>query len=211
MAERKFVFIPPVAGTTDSTFLRQVQDGSEKAWDEFYRKYSAMIRFVGKKRSLTPEECDDLMVEVMTTFWKKMDTFVYNRGQGRFRNYLGRIADYCAMMVFARNSQHKMLSIDTIEEYPDEVDEKFLDEWRDYLLELALEELKEKVDTETYQVFYMSFVQGLSVSDITAVTRKTPASIYVIRSRCFSHLSSFIAHYRKIGLEMSSGHSHKKA
>jgi DNA-directed RNA polymerase specialized sigma24 family protein len=109
----------------------------------------------------------------MTIFWKKMDRFVYDRNQGRFRSYLGKIASFCALLLNSRKQkqQRRFKALDDVENYPDEIDETFMDEWRDYLLSKALEDLKEKVDTETFQVFYMSFVQKYSVREISAVTR----------------------------------------
>ena len=75
--------------TTHSSFLQKISSGNEEAWGEFYRKYVGMVRTVGRKRRLTPDECDDLMVSVMLIFWKKLDTFVYDRQRGKFRSYLG--------------------------------------------------------------------------------------------------------------------------
>lgn len=196
--------------TTNSSLLRSVQSGNDAAWTKFYQKYSRMIQYIGKSRGLSPEECDDLMVEVMTVFWKKMETFVYDRRRGRFRSYLGRIADFCAMRHFARKRSDSMLLLDENLDYPADVDTRIMDEWRDYILERALEELRQTVDTETYQVFYMSFVQKCSVEKISAVTRKTANNIYVIRSRCFAKLTRFIAELRQLDEGTSGPHSHKK-
>ena len=91
-----------VSYTTSSSLLRSVQAGDETAWRIFYHRYVSMIRFVGKKRQLTPAECDDLMVDTMTVFWQKMNDFVYDRERGKFRSYLGRIANYCAIRIFSR-------------------------------------------------------------------------------------------------------------
>ena len=82
-------------------------------------------------------------------------------------------------------------------DYPPEIDQLYMDEWRDFLLQKAIDELKQIVDTETYQVFYMSVVQNRPVSDISAVTRKTPNNIYVIRSRCLKKLRRLIQSYRQ--------------
>ena len=49
--------------TTDSSCLRDIKTGSETAWREFYLKYYGMIRFIGKKRNLTPEDCAILNAE----------------------------------------------------------------------------------------------------------------------------------------------------
>ena len=76
-------------------------------------------------------------------------------------------------------------------------------EWQAFILERALEDLKNHVDSDTYNVFYMSVVQNRPVEDIAKVTRKTPNNIYVIRSRCLQKLKQLIADYKREGYSHS--------
>ena len=198
-----------VSYTTSSTLLRNVQAGDETAWRIFFHRYVRMIRFVGKKRQLTPAECDDLMVDTMTVFWQKMNEFVYDRERGKFRSYLCRIANYCAIRIFSRRQKATVPVEEICPEYAEEIDVAMMDEWRNFLLSKAMEALKQSVDTEIYQCFYMYFVQHCSVEEISAVTRKTPNNIYVIRSRCLAKLTALIAEYRHLEEAMLADHSHK--
>lgn len=197
------------AYSTDSSLLRHVQAGNNTAWDTFYQKYSGMIYSIGKQRQLTAEECDDLMINVMTIFWQKMNDFIYDPAKGKFRSYLGKIANYCAIQLFFRRKENKTIPFNGDMDYPDEVDDFFMEEWRDFLLNKAMEVLREQVDTEIYQVFYMSFVQKCPVEEIAAVTRKTPNNIYVIRSRCLAKLGKLIQELRQLDEEMLSRHSQR--
>ena len=193
--------------------LRGVQSGSEEAWRAFYQKYAKMIRFIGQKRGLTPDACDDLMIEVMTIFWKKMDNFLYDRERGNFRSYLGRIANYCAMRFWAKKKRNESFMLQDsamVAAYPVEVDTGIMEEWHNYILELALEDLKQNMDTETWQVFYMSVVQKRPPGEISAITRKSLNNIYVIRSRYLAKLTKLIAEYRQLDEEMLGAHSHRK-
>ena len=199
-----------VSYTTDSSLLRHVQQGNEEAWNRFYHKYIGMIHAIGKKRRLTPEERDELMIEVMTIFWRKMEHFIYDRKRGKFRSYLVKIADYCAMQIFSKKEDDPEIISDPIMDYPSDVDDALMEDWQNYLLDKALEALRENVDTEVYQVFYMSFIQKCPVPEIAAITRKTPNNIYVIRSRCLSKLTALIKEFRQLDDQMLSSHSHKK-
>ena len=183
--------------STHSSFLRDMSNGSEQAWFEFCRKYSGMIRYIGQKRQLSPEECDDLLVDVMTIFWKRIDNFVYEPERGKFRSYLGKITDRSALKIL-RKKHHDEVSIEDSElNYPDDIDQSFMNEWRDFVLENALSELKNIVDTEHYQIFYMSFFQKRSAEDISILTGKTPSNIYTVRSRCLKKLKELISVYRQ--------------
>lgn len=194
---------------TDSSLLRHVQDGDQTAWNDFYRKYSAMICSIGKKKHLSAEDCEDLKINVMTVFWKKMDEFIYDRNRGKFRNYLGKISEYCALRILSNQRRYTALDAEPELEYPAEIDETIMQEYRDFLVEKALAVLREELDTEIYQVFYMSFVQKLPVKEIAAVTRRSANNIYVIRSRCLKKLAAVINEERQLESGFLSIHSHK--
>ena len=183
--------------TTNSSMLRSISAGSEEAWCEFHRKYVGMVHAVGRKRRLTKEECDDLMVTVMVTFWKKLDTFVYDRQRGKFRSYLAKIADFSAQKIYRNSHLDKGDILHTqLVDYPEGIDSVHMEEWKNFVIEQALEELQKTIDTETYQVFYMYFVQKRPVADIAEFTRKTPNNIYAINSRCRKKIKAIIAAYR---------------
>lgn len=198
-----------ISYTTNSTLLENVRSGDDPAWNEFYVKYAGMIYAIGQKRSLSKEDCDDLLIEVMTVFWRRMEDFIYDRGKGKFRSYLSKIAHNCAIQIYTRRIKHKNGVAEELNtEYPADVDIAMMDEWRNFLLEKAMEKLKLTIDTETYQVFYMLFVQNCPVDEVAAVTRKTASNIYVIRSRCLSKLSAFLREFRKLDESQLPAHSH---
>jgi RNA polymerase sigma factor (sigma-70 family) len=186
-----------ISYATRSSFIKQIKSGNEEAWMNFYSKYVGMIHSIGRKHNLTKEECDDLMVEVMLIFWKKLDNFFYDRSKGRFRSFLSRISDIAAIKIYKKS--RRQYQTDEIQdlEYPAEVDEKYMQEYQDFLLDKALEDLKELVDTETYEVFYMSVFQSRPVNEIALVTRKSPGNIYAIRHRCLKKLKELINFYRQ--------------
>lgn len=199
--------------TTRTSFLEQIQSGNENAWREFYTRYAGMINHIGQQRNLTADECDDLMVDVMVIFWKKVAAFIYDPERGRFRNYLSKITDYAAMKIFRRNRNEDLVlsgSGDDIE-YPNDVDSVYMAEWQAFILERALEDLKNSVDTDSYQVFYMSVVQKRPVKEVSAITRKTSNNIYVIRSRCLKKLKELIAGYRQCEESELMRHSTRKS
>ena len=197
---------PP--STTRSSFLRRVQSGDEQAWCEFYRRYSGMIADIGRRRGLTPEEQEELSNEVLLTFWKKVDSFVYDRSRGTFRGYLAVIANFISLRLFRKRQLRENRFVEAApEEYPGEVDPSIMEEWRNFVLEKALEELQAQVDTETWETFHMSFVQRRPVEEVSSVTRKSPNNIYVIRSRCLKRLRVILASFRQSGDSELSGHS----
>ena len=195
------------SSATRSSFLEKIRSGDEKAWFQFREKYIQMIRHIGRLRGLTDEECDDLMTEVMVIFWKKMEHFIYDSTRGKFRSYLGRIADFASLKMLRK--KRKDVTCPLTGDYPDELDCTAMDEWRDYLMQKALEELQNSVDTVTYQAFYMLVFQKRTIAEVSAVTRKTPNTLYGIRSRCTRKLKTIITAYRQFDSLELPIHSHK--
>lgn len=195
--------------TTSSSFLRRVQSGNEAAWHDFYARYAGMIRAIGQKRSLTPEECDDLLIDVMVIFWKQMERFTYDRSRGSFRAFLARITQFAAGKI--RNREHRPAPAAPAAEcdYPPDVDRISMEEWRDFLLKSAMEDLKQEVDTEIWQVFYMLEFQHRTITEVAAITRRKPNNLYIIRHRCYRKLREIIAAYRERGDSELALHSHR--
>ena len=182
--------------STRSSFLRRVRSGNEAAWFEFHDRYVRMVRHIGAQRGLSAPECDELMVDVMLIFWKKMESFFYDPRRGRFRSYLAAIADLAARKVLRNNRKKSELPLSF--DYPADVDVSEMEEWRNHLLKTALAELRESVDTVTYEAFYMLAVQGRPVEEVSAVTRKSANTLYGIRFRCIRKLKRIIGGYRQL-------------
>lgn len=185
--------------TTNPSFLERVKSGNEKAWSEFYKKYAGMIYHIGQEQHLSPEECDDLTIEVMTVFWKKIDNFLYDPARGKFRSYLGKISNFTVLKIKKRRSKEiqNKAEEEEILSYPECIEDSCMKEWQDFIISKALEELRLQVDTETYQAFYMSFFQHRPPREIAAITRKSVNNVYVIRSRCLKKLKAIISCFRQ--------------
>ena len=192
---------------TRSSFLDKIRSGDETAWFDFHRRYVKMIHHIGIQRGLSNAECDDLMIEVMLIFWTKMDNFVYDPNRGKFRSYLGKIAELLSLKILRNDRKNPSLELPC--EYPSDVDVASMEEWNEYLMSRALEDLRASVDTITYQAFYMLVFQRRSVAEVSAVTRKSANTIYGIRSRCVKKLKKIIAAYRQFDEETLRGNSHK--
>lgn len=202
--------------TTRSSFLERLRSNDENSWKEFHTRYMNMIRYTGTKRGLSEEECQDLMIEVMVIFWNKMNEFIYDRNKGHFRSYLCKIADFVSLKFMRSGNKKPPVQTLEVSEYPGDIDVGYMEEWQNFLLEKALEELKKSVDTTTFQVFYMLVFQEKDVKEVSYVTRKSASCIYNIRFRCTKKLKGIIDYYRSIeeaefSLPFPSTHSHKKA
>ena len=75
------------ASRTHASLLIRLRDNTDQqAWDEFYERYSPMIR--GWCRHWFPHELDDMVQEVFKLLVCCLKSFEYEPGKGRFRGYL---------------------------------------------------------------------------------------------------------------------------
>lgn len=190
--------------TTSKTLLDKLQSGDAVSWTEFFDRYRGIIVSLGNLKGLTPEECDDLVQEVMLCFFKNSKTFVFNPQIARFRTYFGRIIQARIFDLLRRRYQSNRLASEMVEpdgselETPDFLlNEALLCEWRKLLLEDALALLRERVAPETYLAFDLHMRQSLPVEEVTRTLSVNRQFVYTAKTRCLKILKQTIADWNR--------------
>ena len=172
--------------TTRSTLLDRLTSCDERAWEDFFAAYRPVIRDVGAFKGLSESECDDLVQEVMVRFYRRIgDGFVYDASIARFRTFFNRIVKGCVYDILRkRRSAESSPTPEPGEvEPPDEVLDMLLREkWRNFLRQLALEELKKTMAVKTFQIFEQS-MSGRPSAEIAALFEVSPTYVNLIRKR----------------------------
>ena len=190
--------------TTSRTLLHKVQSGDAVSWTEFFDRYRGIIISLGNLKGLTPEECDDLVQEVMLCFFKNSKTFVFNPQIARFRTYFGRIIQARIFDLLRRRYQSNRLASGMEEpdgpelETPDFLlNEALLCEWRKLLLEDALALLRKRVAPETYLAFDLHMRQALPVEEVMRTLSVNRQFVYTAKTRCLKTLKQIIADWNR--------------
>lgn len=198
-----------MAFTTRKSLLAKVRAGDEVSWHDFYIAYKPLILLCGNDCSLTPDENDELVQSVMTEIFKhdiigKYDPdkipdnviFKYDPAKGRFRHYLRRIVRNQAVKIYHKRKNHLSLDdADRVPEIPaqDIWNALWDEEWKKHLLNMAIAELKGRVQTETFLAFEMYALQDRPVEEVANFLNLSVSSIYVAKSRCISALKDIVA------------------
>ena len=190
--------------TTSKTLLDKLQSGDAVSWTEFFDRYRGIIISLGNLKGLTPEECDDLVQEVMLCFFKNSKTFVFNPQIARFRTYFGRIIQARIFDLLRRPYQSNRLASGMEEpdcpelETPDFLlNEALLCEWRKLLLEDALALLRKRVAPETYLAFDLHMRQALPVEEVMRTLSVNRQFVYTAKTRCLKTLKQIIADWNR--------------
>ncbi len=166
---------------TDYEVLQGAGQRDERAWERFYRFYAPLIRLHGKDCGLKKENLEDLIQNVMLTLSVQMPGFVYDPSKGRFRDYLRRVirARACDML----RKIYRQERIPYEETGETDTEDRFENEWREYIVKRSLEQLKKQVALHHYQIFYLLDMGHYTVKELAGLYHLPPVSVYTIRSR----------------------------
>lgn len=181
---------------TQKTLLERVQNGDEISWDEFYRRYTPIIRAAGKGAGFNDAECCDLVQAVMLKFFSSGATFVYREGKVKFRTWFARIIHSCIVDQVREAQKQKNINAE-FPDPPDPFDEIFLEEWRKTALEEAKDELRSRVDEKTWQAFEMYGLQNRDAKQVALILGVTVNQLYVAKNRCTAMLKKIVKHHNE--------------
>ena len=197
-----------MAFTTKKSLLAKVRAGDEVSWAEFYATYKPLILLCGQDCTLTPDENDELVQQVMSEIFRKDIVgkydpdhipddvvFHYDQSHGRFRHYLRGIIRNQALKILRKRKS--VVELDDpaqqiAEPAVDIWDELWDEEWKRHVLAMALTELKGHVQPETYVAFEMYALQERPVQEVADFLNLPIASVYTAKSRCIAALKEII-------------------
>ena len=177
--------------TTSKTLLDKIASGDEISWNDFYEKYSPIVKALAKFKGLDAAAADDVCQQVMLQFFKQSKTFKFDPDIARFRTYFGRIVrgriiDYYRKKHETPVEELEAISVDA------ETDHIFMDEWRKLVLQEAQAELKNRVAPETYQAYELFAVQGRPAEKVAEYLDCTPNQVYQAKKRCFKMMKEIL-------------------
>ena len=195
-----------MAFTTRKSLLARVREGGEIPWREFYATYKPLVYLCGGDCGLTDDEKDELVQKVMCEIFEKdivgkydpdhvPDDVVFRHdpARGRFRHYLRQmIRNQARKIIRARRSAELPLD-DALDKRTDDALEAAWDsEWRRHLLNMALAELKGRVQPETYVAFEMYALQNRPAQEVAEFLNISVASVYTAKNRCVLTLREIV-------------------
>ena len=179
--------------TTRKSQLKRLGEMEETAWREFYDKYRSMIYAIGAKHQLSGPDLEDLMQSVIAVCCEKLRDFVYDPNRCRFRSFLYRIVENISRNMRRRNLRAAGGPASVVPAVcePD-IDRKFMDEYREFLLRCAVEQLKRDVGSETFLIFEMLEIDGRPVAEVSRLTNRSANALYCVRRRYLKKLRAII-------------------
>ena len=201
--------------TTRKTLLKRLQTFDDISWEEFYGIYWPLVLAIGRKLGLMQDACRDLMQEIMFDLFKGEALLRYDSSRGKFRTFFGVLVRHKALSMLQDSarcspgpgtdgSDQKMdiaeaaaglLSPESHDEN-DPFQKLFDEEYRNCLLSIALNELRNNVEPRTYAIFEMVVLQERPAGEVARYLGIKRATIDVYCSRCRKALRRIVSEIR---------------
>jgi RNA polymerase sigma-70 factor (ECF subfamily) len=154
------------ARTSQTLLIRLRDPGDQLAWEEFYARYTPMIR--GWCRQWFPRELEDMVQEVMVLLVRRLRDFEYQPGK-RFRGYLKTVTHRLMADLKERRGGRPALDghglIDEVEASQD-LWERLAAEYDLELLDKAKDTVRARVDPRTWAAYLVTAEQGRPGADV---------------------------------------------
>lgn len=184
---------------TRSSLLEAIKDPeNSEAWQRFSDLYARVIRYAARqKTSLREDEIDVVVNTVLIEVRNKIGDFVYDRSNGKFRNWLHTVAKRRAIDMYRKRppaeekkihrhpeDARKTATLDRFEDMDQSGMERLMDEeWMRALYDLTLQVVRERVTAEQFQLYDAYVLKEWPVERVAKTFGVTPNQIYIAKTR----------------------------
>ncbi len=186
---------------TSLTLLEKVKDGGdERSWSRFFEKYQGfLLRFI-KGRGIPDHDAKDILQNVLVKSFEKLPGFTYDAAKGLFRNWLAtiachQIADFyrskkADRLVYVQDEAAPVVDLDLTMELPQsEIDRLAEEEWKAFILDLALERLEKRLGKEVVATFEL-LRKGKTPKEIASLLGLDDSTVYRHKNKAEKELLS---------------------
>ena len=179
--------------TTKTDLINKLASGNETGWQEFENTYRGLIVSVALKHGVSVADTDDIMQVVMLALFNN-GKFNYSREKhGKFRTYLGGIIRHKIADHFRKTKSVSPDGFSENEEYAlPEFEAVYLAEYRQYILNAAIEDLKQSVSPEYFEAFQLCVLQDISDKQAAQLLGEKPNTVTIRKKRCREVLQRII-------------------
>ena len=183
--------------TRRSLLSRLKQWDDHESWRDFFNTYWKLIYSVAIKTGLSDQEAEDVVQETVISVAKKMGDFKYDPAICSFKGWLLRITRF--RIIDQLRKRHPALrekptysgfvagNESALDQVPDpsslDLDATWDAEWRKNLVDVAMEQVKRRVNAAHYQIFYWYAVKGVKATEVAKMSGTNLPQVYIIKQR----------------------------
>ena len=184
--------------TTRASLLLSLKNRSDaEAWSEFHKLYAPLLYRYARKQGLSCDDAEEIRDRCLEVVTRKMPTFEYDKEQGGFKKWLGRVADN-KVVDFRRKRRERRADTEEIrslrdaEPSPAEIWEQ---SWRYEHLKYCVEKARSHVSVRNFRVFQMLLFDNCTVEEVCTSLGLNPNQVYKAKARVLKHVSRMMADF----------------
>jgi RNA polymerase sigma-70 factor (ECF subfamily) len=189
------------SGTRASVLLRAGNPANQEARAAFAERYAPLIRDWCRPQGLQQADEDDVTQSILCRLFEMLPRFQYDRRKGRFRDYVRKMVDNAIMDIYRKHRKPGIRGTgdpgveDQLQEVPfrpcapddasvEDLVQKLAGQMeRDQQLQAACERVRQRVEPNTWQVFWLTTVEDRSAEEVARQLGMPKGRVYVYRNR----------------------------
>lgn len=182
-----------MAWTTRSSLLARLRTGGDAAWAEFVHAYTPLLDRIAGRLGLRGQDVDEAVQAALVDLYLARESFGYDRGRGRFRDYLKQVV-VARLVKSARAARRAGTPTGSVPEPGvDDADVHWEREYREHVYRTAAERVRAEVEPRTYQAFDLYVAQGVDAGRVAAFLGVSVSVVYAAKSRVLDRLRAAVA------------------
>ena len=179
--------------TTSITLLERVRARSdERAWERFVCLYTPFLLTCARRAGLDEHDACELVQDVFLHLLDELPKFRYDAARHSFRGWLKTVTVNKCRERWRKRSPNSQ--IDPEAELAAVEEEVFWEqEYRDFLMQRAMEIMRNEFETKTWRACLEFIVSGRKAADVAAELEMTEAAVYMAKSRVLCRLRQELA------------------
>lgn len=160
--------------TTRHTLIARLKNRQDAlAWEEFVELYSPVIVRIAKQRGTRENDVQEVLQDVLLAIVKAISNYDPREQQGSFRRWLMTIAKNKALNRLMRKPLDELFRADAagVDEFATpcaagNLDAELEKEWQHQVFVMAAEEVRKRVQPQTWTAFWRTAVEGCEPEDV---------------------------------------------
>lgn len=189
---------------TRASLILRLQDAEDMAaWDEFAAIYAPVVFNVAASRGFQAADADNLVQEVLMAVAASVSNWLQRDDRGSFRAWLLRIARNAAVDMITQKTtrsfgcdgseaQVHLASVPA----PSDLSSVLDMEYERTVFRWATQRVQESVAENTWQAFWLTTIEGLSIETAAKQLNTRPGNIYFARSRVMARIKELVQRYQ---------------
>ena len=178
--------------TRDSLLLQLRDPKNRESWFEFAAIYRPVVYRMARRRGLQDADAQDLAQRVLLSVASAIGDWSPDRERARFRTWLGRVARNAIVDAFRRvkpdAGQGGTTVMQRLSQEPESDSDELEQERRREVFRWAAKQVRWEFEEATWSAFWLTTVEGKSMSDVANKLGKSTGAIYTARSRVMRRL-----------------------